>query len=124
MIVFAVSALAAAMTLVRRRFVLAVAGLAAVLTAAIAIAVVSPRPNVRAGVLEVTSIDVGQGDSTLLVMPHGATLLIDAGGPIGPGSPQFDFGEDVVSPYLWSRGISRLDAVAITLGHSRTISEG
>ncbi len=44
--------------------------------------------------------------------------MIDAGGPIGPGGSQLDFGEDVVSPYLWTRGISRLDAVAITHGHS------
>jgi len=118
MIGFAVAALLAAMTLVRRHFALAVVGLAPVCATAIAIAFLSPRPNVSTGVLEVTSIDVGQGDSTLLVMPHGATLLIDAGGPVGPGSPQFDFGEDVVSPYLWARGISRLDAVAITHGHS------
>ena len=65
-----------------------------------------------------TSIDVGEGDSTLLVTPQGRTLLIDAGGPIGPGGSQLDFGENVVSPYLWTRGISRLDAVAITHGHS------
>lgn len=52
------------------------------------------------------------------VMPEGRTLLIDAGGPIGPGGSQLDFGEDVVSPYLWSRDISHLDAVAITHGHS------
>jgi competence protein ComEC len=82
------------------------------------LAFISPRPHVRPGLLEVTSIDVGEGDSTLLVMPQGATLLVDAGGPIGDGSSQLDFGEDVVSPYLWSRGISRLDAVAITHGHS------
>jgi competence protein ComEC len=44
--------------------------------------------------------------------------LVDAGGPIGPGGSQLDFGEDVVSPYLWSRGVSHLDAVAITHGHS------
>jgi competence protein ComEC len=68
--------------------------------------------------LEVTAIDVGQGDATLLVMPQGRTLLVDAGGPIGERSSQLDFGEDVVSPYLWWRGISRLDAVAITHGHS------
>ena len=56
---------------------------------------------------------------TLLISPEGETLLIDAGGPIGAAtSSQFDFGEDVVSPYLWSRGISHLAAVAITHAHS------
>jgi competence protein ComEC len=118
MMAAAASALVLAMLWSRRRAAFAFAGLVAILVAALALAFVPPRPQVRAGVLEVTSIDVGEGDSTLLVMPQGATLLVDAGGPIGDGSSQLDFGEDVVSPYLWSRGISRLDAVAITHGHS------
>jgi competence protein ComEC len=118
MMVVAASALALAMFLARRRSAFALTGLLAILAAALALAFIPPKPQVRAGVLEVTSIDVGQGDSTLLVTPRGATLLVDAGGPIGDGTSQLDFGEDVVSPYLWSRGISRLDAVAITHGHS------
>ena len=82
------------------------------------LAFVAPRPRIHPGVVEFTAIDVGQGDSALVVTPAGRTLLVDAGGPIGPGGSQFDFGEDVVSPYLWERRISRLDAVAISHGHS------
>ena len=51
--------------------------------------------------------------------PDGKTLLIDAGGLAG-ASPEtnFDVGEDVVSPVLWSRGVRRLDVVAITHAHA------
>jgi competence protein ComEC len=88
------------------------------LCASLMLALASSRPHLHQNALEVTSIDVGEGDATLLVMPNGKTLLIDAGGPTGAGASELDFGEDVVSPYLWSRGISHLDAVAITHGHS------
>ena len=111
-------ALVVGMLVVRRKALLVFGGLAALFAASLSLALLAPQPQVRAGVLEITSIDVGEGDSTLVVMPQGRTLLVDAGGPIGPGTSQLDFGEDVVSPYLWSRGISRLDAVAITHGHS------
>ena len=77
-----------------------------------------PPDTASDGILEVTSIDVGEGDSILLVTPRGRALLIDAGGPIWGAASQLDFGEDVVAPYLWTRRISRLDAVAISHGHS------
>jgi competence protein ComEC len=118
MIVFLAMMLVLAICTSRRRGMLAIGGLTALLAASLTLAFVPPAPRFHRGVLEVTSIDVGEGDSELLVTPAGRTLLIDAGGPIGPSGGQLDFGEDVVSPYLWARGISRLDAVAITHGHS------
>ncbi len=118
MMAVASAALFLAMVLVRRRWLLAVTGLVALLLASLMLAFVPPQPQMRAGLLEVTSIDVGEGDSILLVMPQGRTLLIDAGGPIFNAGSQLDFGEDVVAPYLWTRRISRLDAVAISHGHS------
>jgi competence protein ComEC len=118
MLVFAAASLVLAMWASRKRALYAGCGLAAILVASLALALIPPQPSTHPGVLEVTSIDVGEGDSELVVTPQGKTLLVDAGGPIGPGGSQLDFGEDVVSPYVWTRGISRLDAVAITHGHS------
>lgn len=70
------------------------------------------------GRIEVTALDVGQGDSLLVVSPEGRTLLVDAGGPVGQVKTPWDVGEEVVAPYLWSRRIRRLDAVLITHAHS------
>ena len=114
----AAAALIIALSTARKRAILTFAGFTTLLLSSLALAFLRPQPLTHPDTLEVTSIDVGEGDSLLLVTPQGRTLLIDAGGPIGPGGSQLDFGEDVVSPYLWSRGISRLDAVAITHGHS------
>ena len=80
----------------------------------------SPRFNL--GKLEVTAIDVGQGDSILVVSPTGETMLVDAGGPTGRGenapAATWDVGEEVVAPYLWSRHIRHLDVVLLTHAHS------
>jgi competence protein ComEC len=55
----------------------------------------------------VTFLDVGQGDSAVVELPDGQTVLIDGGGRY----ERFDMGKNVVAPFLWSRGIHHLDHV-------------
>src|SRR6266404_6013122 len=78
------------------------------------------RPD---GKLHLSFLDVGQGDSALVTMPNGTTLLVDGGGR--PNTNQADdeqvferdtrsIGEAVVSQYLWSRGMDRVDYILAT----------
>jgi competence protein ComEC len=98
---------------------------AATLTALIAAVIIAAypfAPTFAAGFVEMDVLDVAQGDSILLISPKGSTLLIDGGGAFQgfPGREEHvgsDPGEEAVSPYLWSRGIQKLDAVALTHAH-------
>lgn len=59
--------------------------------------------------LEIYFIDVGQGDSTLIVTPNDKKILIDGG-----GSSTYDVGKNTLIPYLLDRKIKEIDYLIIS----------
>jgi competence protein ComEC len=79
----------------------------------IAVLILHPFSSGRADArLHVDFLDVGQGDSALITMPDGTTLLVDGGGSTTEATRRI--GETVVSEYLWWRGLSEVDYVLAT----------
>jgi len=120
---FAFSVVVAAWTLGRRRraFWASVTALT-VLGGLISLHPFAPR--LPRGALEVTALDCGGGDAIFLVLPDRTTILVDGGGArMDTGRDgayrgrRWDPGEEIVSPYLWSRGIKKLDVVALSHAH-------
>jgi competence protein ComEC len=82
------------------------------------------------GLLRIDFLDVGQGDSALVTMPDGTTLLVDGGGKpsmrpkssnsatLEDGEPFYPdvrgIGDAVVSEFLWSRGLDHVDYILAT----------
>jgi len=61
--------------------------------------------------LKIYFIDVGQGDSTLIITPTNKKILIDSG---GSENGSFDVGENTLFPYLLDRGIIIIDYICIS----------
>lgn len=68
------------------------------------------------GVLRATFLDVGQGDATLVDLPDGSLLMVDAGGAV-PGGGTPDPGEHVIAPLLAARRRARVDVVVASHPH-------
>ncbi len=56
-------------------------------------------------------IDVGQGDSTLIVTPRNKTILIDGGGSV---NSDFDVGRNTLIPYILDRGCTSIDVIIVS----------
>lgn len=63
--------------------------------------------------LQISVIDVGQGDSIFIKAPSGKTMLIDA----GPKFRRSDAGKKIVLPFLRRQGVNKLDVVVLTHPH-------
>lgn len=86
-------------------------GVAGVATAAGVAIAMSAADRVPAdGRLRLSMFDVGQAEALLLTLPSGRSVLIDAAGPPG----RFDIGDRVLVPAIAARGVTRLDAFALT----------
>ncbi len=68
-------------------------------------------PNRR---LELTVLDVGQGDCLAIRSPAGHAMLVDSGGSF---DGRLEIGERVLGPYLWSQRIHGLDILVLTHAH-------
>ena len=115
---FALSLLAVALTLGRNRLGLAASSLSFTVFAAL-LATAPFDPRLPSGALEVTALDCGPGQAIFLLLPNRSTVLVGAGGAGRARPPAFalaqrwDAGENIVSPYLWSRGVKQISVVVI-----------
>lgn len=70
----------------------------------------SPRLGWNEDSLRVTFLDIGQGDAAVIELPDGQVVVIDG----GPTYARLDMGKAVIGPYLWDRGIRRIDHIIAT----------
>ena len=59
----------------------------------------------------VTILNVGHGSANLVEFKNGRVALIDGGARSTPG---YDCGARIIAPYLWHRGIGKVDDILIT----------
>jgi competence protein ComEC len=71
----------------------------------------SPLKGYLSRSLTITSVDVGQGDCTLIEFPGGKRALIDGGGFY---DDSFDVGKNVIAPFLWKKKIGRIHFLVLT----------
>ena len=63
----------------------------------------------------ITFFDTGKADASLMEFPDGSVMLID--GASGGMVKGMDAGYCILAPYLWQKGIRRIDCVLLTHAH-------
>lgn len=90
-------------------------------TAIFLLALIFPKFLPLTDRLEITFLDVGQGDAALVLSPDGHSLLVDGGGFLIPSEKRrgndFNVGERVVVPFLKWRGVKKIDAILLSHPH-------
>ena len=59
--------------------------------------------------LKIYFVDVGQGDCSVIKSPYGKNIIIDGG-----NNQDYDYGENVVVPYLLDRKIKKIDFLLVS----------
>jgi len=120
---FAVAVVCIALTLHRRRRALFVSVCLFSVFGGFVVSYPFPA-RIPKGRVELTALDCGRGEALFGVLPDGTTLLVDAGGreSFGPDIGRWNPAEEIVSPYLWSRGIKRIDIAVLGGANDENIS--
>ncbi|MBX7152361.1 DNA internalization-related competence protein ComEC/Rec2 [bacterium] len=71
------------------------------------------KPVFWATPMRINFLDVGQGDCTVIQLPGGKTMVVDA----GDKEPDFDNGEKIVAPFLRRAGITTIDYLVMSHPH-------
>ena len=69
----------------------------------------------RLGDVEITFVNVGQGDGALITAPHRFNVLIDGGG--GSAYSDYDPGKKVYLEYLKTEGVTKVDSAFVSHYH-------
>ena len=85
--------------------------LALAMTAWLCTGLIATLGQPRSDELRVTFVHVGHGACVVMEMPDGRVLLYDAGAISGPEVTRRN-----IAPFLWSRGIRRIDEIFISHG--------
>lgn len=75
---------------------------------------IPPFLNTHTDKLKISFLKVGHGTAIFIQFPDGKTMLVDAAAKTGDR----DKGIDIVMPYIWHEGKTRVDCMLITHGHT------